>query len=548
MPPELPPNLAANLLALQATSPEMATRICLPVLGDHVEQPKHAPARYRVHRAWHPFELSGQALDDSLTGAPDEGDVLLFGVGLGAQLGRLLKRRAGTVVAWDRDPWMLRLLLTGQDWSSWIRSGRLVLRLGSDLLDELPIAQRAVVLHPFFAERYDSERRLLENDLGDRRALVCDGTLFVAEVAEALRAEGFTVGTWEPSRLAPEELARAARRWAPELVVSINHVHGLAEACRSLGIKLVIWEIDPATDRLRPSRAGASTFVFTWRRAQVSPWRAAGFSQTEHLPLAADTERRRPVSLEGEEAARYRSPLAFVGSSMVEQGQRFREQLLADWVLWRGGSPMEAVQEGGALLEQILDAHRDDYSVCRVEELVGDVMGDFARAMRVQGNDPVPLIAEMVGADKRITWVANLGQVGATVWGDEGWQFVQQYGVRWMGPSGHREELNKVYCGAGINLDIGRIYQSDIITMRVFDVMACGGFVLAEDSDHLEELFTPGVELDCYRGLEQLLEKVEHYLEHPDEAAAIAARGLEAVRADHTIRGRVRHMLQLAGG
>lgn len=542
MPDALPPNLAANLLALQATHPGLAERICLPVLGDHVELPTGAPPRYRVHHTWHAFALEGEALDASLEGAPERGDVLLFGVGLGEQLERLLERKGRRVIAWDRDPWMLRLLLIERDWSRWIRWGRLVVRLGSDLLSELRWADRPVVFHPFFAQRYDAERRLLEDGLGERRALVCAGTLFVDEVSEALRAEGFTVGIWEPVRLAPEELTRAARRWTPELVASINYVHGLAEACEELGLKLLIWEIDPATDRLRPTRAGDGAFVFTWRKAQVEAWRAAGFAHTEHLPLAADTQRRRPVEVED----RYRSPVAFVGSSMVEQGQRFRERILADFALWRGGSPVEAVQQGGQLLQQILDLHRDDYSVCRVEELARQVMGDFVREMRARGNDPIPLIAEMVGADKRITWVANLGQVGATVWGDEGWDFVQQYGVRWMGPAGHRDELNKVYCGAGVNLDIGRIYQPDIITMRVFDVMACGGFVLAEHSDHLDELFTPGVELESYRTLDELLAKVEHYLECPDEARAIAARGLERVRADHTIRGRVRHMLRTA--
>ncbi len=542
MPDTLPPALAANLIALQASHPGLAERICLPVMGDHVEVPADAPARYRVHRTWHPFALEGDALDASMADAPKKGDVLLFGVGLGEQLDRLLRRKSGRVIAWDRDPWMLRLLLTNRDWSRWIRWGRLVIRLGSDLLPELR-SRRPVVFHPFFAERYDTERRLLDDGLGERRALVCAGTLFVDEIAEALRQQGFTVGTWEPTRLASEELARAAQAWKPEVVVSVNYVHGLAEACQGLGLKLLVWEIDPATDRLKPSRAGDTAWVFSWRKATVEQWKAAGFARSWHLPLAADTDKRRPVDVED----RYRSPIAFVGSSMVEQGQRFREQILADWALWRGGSPVEAVQEGGQLLQHVLDAHRDDYSVCRVEELALEVMGDFIREMRGRGSDPVPRIAEMVGADKRITWVANLGQVGATVWGDEGWDFVQQYGVRWMGPAGHRQELNKVYCGAGINLDIGRIYQSDIITMRVFDVMACGGFVLAEHSDHLEELFTPGVELDSYRTLDELLQKVEHYLEHPDEAKAIAARGLEAVRANHTIAGRVRHMLDTAG-
>jgi len=116
-----------------------------------------------------------------------------------------------------------------------------------------------------------------------------------------------------------------------------------------------------------------------------------------------------------------------------------------------------------------------------------------------------------------------------------------------MGPAGHRDELNRIYSGSTINLDIGRIYQSDIVTMRVFDALACGGFVLAEHSEPLAEMLEIGSEVESYRSLEELLQKVEHYLEHPEEARAIAQRGMERVRRDHTIVGRLRYMLAAAG-
>ena len=110
----------------------------------------------------------------------------------------------------------------------------------------------------------------------------------------------------------------------------------------------------------------------------------------------------------------------------------------------------------------------------------------------------------------------------------------------------HYFETTKIYNATRINIDIGRIYQSDIVTLRVFDVLACGGFLLAERSDDLLELFEPGVEVECYATLAELEDKVVYYLEHPEQAAALAGRGREAMCARHRIRDRVSRMLAVA--
>ena len=82
-----------------------------------------------------------------------------------------------------------------------------------------------------------------------------------------------------------------------------------------------------------------------------------------------------------------------------------------------------------------------------------------------------------------------------------------------------------------------------MVTMRVFDVLACGGFVLAERSSALAELFEIGAEVDCYASADELETKVAHYLAHPDSARAIARRGRDAVCARHGMDARVAHML-----
>jgi spore maturation protein CgeB len=539
---DIPPILAANLRSIQRRDPSLYERICLPVDGSHLRFAPDGGLEYLVHRTWYPAAQADDTLQDAPEGATE---VLLFGLGGGEQLLHLLRAGGVRVIAWDRDPWTMRLLLQTHDFTGPLNQGRLRLKLGADLLDELEGApDRPAIQHPFFAGIYRNEQRLLTEGLAERRALVCAGTLFVDDVADALRAEGFTVGTWEPKRLAPEELARTAARWDPELVVSINHVHGLPEACGQQNLPLVIWEIDPSTDALSPASGDVSgTHVFTWRDSLIPDWKAAGFTHVHYLPLASNPDVRHPVELTGDDVDKYTSSVAFVGSSMVEQGERFRQELLGRYALWKGGSPLDAQAEGQDRLEGALGEIRTNFASHRIAPAIEDHLGDFAAAERAHGRDILPFVAEMAGADKRLSYVAQTGQVGGTAWGDEGWKFCEQFGVRYLGPAGHRDEINKVYCGATVNLDVGRIYQSDIVTMRVFDVMACGGFVLAEHSPALAKLFDVGVHLDWYRDLQDMLDRLAWWLERPEEAAEVGRVAAERIRADHTIRGRVAHML-----
>jgi spore maturation protein CgeB len=134
--------------------------------------------------------------------------------------------------------------------------------------------------------------------------------------------------------------------------------------------------------------------------------------------------------------------------------------------------------------------------------------------------------------------------LGAHVWGDPGWKALEADGVTYRGRAGHGSELTKIYSGARVQIDIGRIYQNDIITMRVFDVLACGGFLLAEWNEALAQAFEIGVEIETWRTLDELESKVAYYLEHPVKREAIAERGLRAVRDRHRIRQRVATILE----
>jgi len=556
-PSALPPVLRRNLALLVAQNRDLAERITWPCSSEHVAWTDDGQAAYRVHNTWLPLSLSAEAAADVELG--EAKDILVFGLGMGEQLEHLL-----TVVpkariwAWERDPWLLRQVLDRRDWTPALRRGQLKFLLTSDLV-ELARSGRplTVVSHPLLGDVYRIERALLERPT-ERVALLAAGGLFVDDVADALVSQGLTPFTFDLVRWSREELLRSVEQLKPEVVVAINYTHGLAELCAEVGVPLKVWEIDPSTDVLPPLAGGPdgaasrNTGLFTFRRANVKAFRDAGFAHVEHLPLAANPERRAPVDLTPEQQERYGADITFVGSSMVEQGLAFRSRLLEGYAFWKGGDPDAAMQEAEDAVQRVLDAQRDDLGTYRVPELLEKELQWFVDAFRkddkvyasLGGASPASLLGEMAAADKRITYVANLGQVAIKVWGDAGWDHVEQYGAQVMGPAGHRDELTAIYSTDAIHVDIGRIYQSDIVTMRVFDVLSCGGFCLAEWSEGLEELFVLGEELDAYRDLEELLQKVEYWLEQgPEARRAVGERGRARILKDHTIRARLAHML-----
>jgi spore maturation protein CgeB len=67
--------------------------------------------------------------------------------------------------------------------------------------------------------------------------------------------------------------------------------------------------------------------------------------------------------------------------------------------------------------------------------------------------------------------------------------------------------------------------RGDETTTRTYEIPACGGFMLHERTDEVLELFAEGKEMACFGSAEDLADKIDYYLAHPEERAAIAAAG-----------------------
>lgn len=529
--------MMGNLAALNRVQPTLVERLCRPSVDDHIAG---TPVHLTLNRTRYPLATNPEALHRCCpTG--ETGTLLVFGVGTGDVLNAVLRGNPdATVIAWDRDPAMMRLALGNHDFSQRTRMGTLKWALGEDIVDHRSSDPVRVVDHPLLRHVYAAERHLLMSAPDTPCALMCSGGLFVDDVTAHLQNSGMAVYTWDIQRQPPKSLSETAQRIRPEFAFAINYFPGISKACADLEIPLVVWEIDPATDGLAP--VGGNTdhvHIHTYRASNVARFEAAGFRHVAYTPLAANTRKRTPCP----DGGRMGPEVCFVGASMVDQAMEFRSLFLDAWVAAHPGDT-DARSHGLTLLNGLLTQQRMQPRKYLIPELMMRHMADFVTA--VEGHlphDPVALVGEMAAAERRLTVAARLGGEGLHVWGDPGWKAAEPHGVVHRGFAGHHQQLTTIYQQGKIHVDINRLYQLDIVPMRVFDVLACGGFLIAEHSPALSALFTIGEELESWSSIDELVEKVRFYKKHPDAARRIAERGRIAVVERHSMADRVSAML-----
>jgi len=85
------------------------------------------------------------------------------------------------------------------------------------------------------------------------------------------------------------------------------------------------------------------------------------------------------------------------------------------------------------------------------------------------------------------------------------------------------------------------------LTMRIFEVLGSGSFLLTDENEEVKELFIPRQHLDIFKSFEDLKDKILYYLENDSERANIAAQGHKYVYANHTYRHRALFILKTVG-
>jgi len=105
--------------------------------------------------------------------------------------------------------------------------------------------------------------------------------------------------------------------------------------------------------------------------------------------------------------------------------------------------------------------------------------------------------------------------------------------------SGSRINLSLHFCGGRGTVPAG----GDAVSSRLFEIAAAGGFLLTDRCDGLDRHFDPRSEMATYGSVEELHDKVGHYLTHPGERTLMAQLARKRALECHTYERRAEEML-----
>jgi spore maturation protein CgeB len=104
-------------------------------------------------------------------------------------------------------------------------------------------------------------------------------------------------------------------------------------------------------------------------------------------------------------------------------------------------------------------------------------------------------------------------------------------------------DLPKLYTSSLINLNahILEHIELDTINLRIYDILACGGFILSDYVESISSMF--GDAVVCTEGYEDEWAKLVRYLADPEERQRRSQEGRKIVLNDHTYRNRVETLI-----
>lgn len=326
-------------------------------------------------------------------------------------------------------------------------------------------------------------------------------------------------------------LAREIEDFRPDFVFAFNHAGLVPVLFAKMRLPHICWFVDNPFLWVKKETLLTSLspyyLPFVFDRYYIDWLKEIGFSQVYHLPLATDPGLFRPLSRPAKDKEKYECALSFVGNSHLLDLTEYNlsPELSADEKVIEEMARHRAENFGIEVGETI--RNRDFFFVdqaerVRFERLIED------RAMGIHRQ-------KMLGA------VADLG---LNIYGDEGWRRSSLSNC-YKGEIGYLE-LCGLYNSSKINLNISAAQLKTTVNQRVFDVPACGGFVLSDFREDLAKFFETGYEAVYFEDENDLRKKAEYYLENPAKREEIARVARQKVLANHTFKARIAQMIEMA--
>jgi len=121
---------------------------------------------------------------------------------------------------------------------------------------------------------------------------------------------------------------------------------------------------------------------------------------------------------------------------------------------------------------------------------------------------------------------------------------ISTFGKGWDNGFVSNDEMVQIFSNSKINICFTKSYAStrNQLKGKIFDITMCGGFLLCEYVEGIEDFFEIGKEIVCFKNYAEALEKIQYYLINDKERELIAKAGKNKATRDlaqHKLLGKV---------
>lgn len=328
-------------------------------------------------------------------------------------------------------------------------------------------------------------------------------------------------------------------------VFSINYYPALSEVCNVFHIPYICWTVDsPVLELYSHTLSNSYNRIFLFDNAQYQEFAPQNPNGIFHLPLAANVSRFDAV-ISSAPTCRQQSfshDISFVGSLYTEKCPYDSLSIPSDYTRGYLESLMTAQEKiyGSYFIEECLD-----------DKLVNEIISHNPDFYTVPENTCFQnksvlaqyYIGNKITSQERIHVLTLLGNHFPvhiyTKSNTSGLPLIN------CGSARSHTEMPLIFHNSKINLNITSRSIRSGIPLRVFDVLACGGFLITNYQPELEEFFTPGSDIVVYSDISELVDLVHYYLLHEEERKKIAKNGYQKLRSFHTYTQRLAQMLYI---
>lgn len=362
----------------------------------------------------------------------------------------------------------------------------------------------------------------------------------IQEALDRLQVPNASIDVGETETVRPdfmEALLLGIARFQPDFLLTVNHFGldregKIAALLEKAQLPLASWFVDSPELILHgwPGQSRSNIAVFSFDADSLGYLHEQGFSHAEYLPLGTDPNRFAPGAPQRPE---WKSPVSFVGESIAERVRGLAESLGAD------GLGKRLLEAGRHFAEAETRS-----SAAYLRESRPELAAEVA-ALSPEGQLAAESLVTFSAAHHyRVSCLRALAPSPTLVAGDDAWPaLLREPNFRFLPRMNYYSELPGFYAAADVNFNCTSAQMKGAVNQRVFDVPACGGFLLTDEREQLALLFDPGREAACYGRVEDVPELVRRWLASPDERLAVARRARRRVLAQHTYEHRLGSLL-----